>query len=93
MTPAAELEMAFIEHPRNRRGIALAGIAGKLAGRQPRSPIPDAGLESGIEVSKLRLEARFTGLRHGSVAVCRGAGCFKSRSAAPRCLTDRWCRR
>lgn len=93
MAAAAKVEMPFIEHPSNRGGIALAWIAGKLAGRQPRSLVPDAGLESGVEVDKLRFQARFTGLRHGAFAICGGGGGTKSRSAEARCLTESSCRR
>lgn len=77
MAAATKLEMPFIEHPSNRGGIALTGIAGKLAGRQPRSFVPDAGLESGIELGKLRFQARFTGLRHGAVAIDGGVGWYQ----------------
>jgi hypothetical protein len=93
MAAAAKLEMPLIKHPSNRGGIALAGIAGKLAGRQPRSFVPDAGLESGIEVDKLWFQARFTGLRHGAVTMYGGGGGTKSRSAQTRCLTECSCRR
>lgn len=74
LAAAAKLEVAFVEHPRDRRGIALTGIAGELAGRKPGRPIPDAGVEPGVEMSELRLQTRFTGLSHGLAAVCRGRG-------------------
>jgi hypothetical protein len=88
---AAKLEVAFVQHSRDRGGVALTGIAGELAGGQPCRSIPDAGLESGIEMGKLRLQARFTGLSHGLAAGFRGEGYSKIRLSATRCLTEPWC--
>jgi hypothetical protein len=71
VSTAAKLEVPFVHHPRDGFGITLARGPGKLAGREPRGLIPDPGLESRVEVGKLRSQARFTRLRHGSVASCR----------------------
>jgi hypothetical protein len=71
VSTAAKFEVPLVHHARNGCGITLARSPGKLTGREPRGFVPDTRLESWVEVGKLRSQARFTRLRHGSVASCR----------------------
>lgn len=88
MAAAAKLKMALIQHSRDRGGIALAGIAGELAGGQPGSPVPEPGLEPGVEMDELRLQPCFTRLSHGSAVELQGEWGIQSRPPGSRCLMD-----
>src|SRR5215207_11076761 len=63
--------MTLVDNAGHGFGAPVTGGAGKLSGRQPGSLVPDARLESGIELGKLPLQAGLTLAGHTDLR-CRG---------------------
>src|SRR5215208_5624615 len=61
---APEFEVALVHDCGHGFSPAVAGHAGKLASREPGSIVPDAGLQSRIQLGKLPLEAGLTVVGH-----------------------------